>query len=287
MRKNAQIGWDDLIFVLAVAEHGSVSAAARALSVNHATVLRRIAAFEGRQGLRIFDRTSRGYQVSPDRRGLIEAMQSASAALSDVDRLIDAERPRLGAGLRITSTDTIAQLVLPPLVREMARDLGTQIDLAVANAHLDFGRLEAHVTIRPVADLPDDLEGERVGAFAFGVYAVSPDVPGFLGPSGPLARIPVAENWRNLVGDCDVTTDSFLALAELAAAGQGRAPLPTFVAKAWPELQLVDELRGAKPVPVWVASHVDFAKSGRLVRARRFIRERLQGHPAFSETKPQ
>ena len=35
--------WDDLKFVLAVADTGTISAAARLLGVNHATVLRRIA----------------------------------------------------------------------------------------------------------------------------------------------------------------------------------------------------------------------------------------------------
>ena len=40
--------WDDLRFVLAVAETGTVSGAARLLGVNHATVLRRVAAFETR-----------------------------------------------------------------------------------------------------------------------------------------------------------------------------------------------------------------------------------------------
>ena len=51
MSKNAQTNWDDLRVVVAVAEHGSVAAAARVLEVNHATVLRRIAAFEERQRL--------------------------------------------------------------------------------------------------------------------------------------------------------------------------------------------------------------------------------------------
>ena len=41
---SAQMNWDDIRYVIAVADHGSVAAAARALSVNHATVLRRIAA---------------------------------------------------------------------------------------------------------------------------------------------------------------------------------------------------------------------------------------------------
>ena len=46
MREN----WDDLRFVLAVAEEGTVSAAARRLRVNHATVLRRVAAYEAATG---------------------------------------------------------------------------------------------------------------------------------------------------------------------------------------------------------------------------------------------
>lgn len=283
--KNAHVSWDDLIFVLAVAEHGSVSAAARALSVNHATVLRRIAAFESRQGIRIFDRTARGYQVSPDRRGLIEAMQMASAALSGVDQMIDAERPRLGAGLRITSTDTIAHLILPELLKDLAAEVGTQIDLTAANTHLDFGRMEAHITVRPARALPDELDGEQVGQLRFGIYGTA-GADGYLGLSGPLARTPAAARWREMVGDTDLTADSFLVLADLAARGFGKALLPTYVGETRPELQFLGSVRGVKPVPVWVASHVDFAKSGRLVRARRFIRKRLSGHPAFSEPKP-
>ena len=50
-----------------------VAAAARALGVNHATVLRRIAEFETRTGVQMFNRTTRGYQISPDRRAVVEA----------------------------------------------------------------------------------------------------------------------------------------------------------------------------------------------------------------------
>ena len=59
------IRWDDLQYVLAVAEHGSLSAAARALGVNHATVLRRITAFEEDIGLALFDRPPGGGVADP------------------------------------------------------------------------------------------------------------------------------------------------------------------------------------------------------------------------------
>ncbi len=46
MHTPRHIEWDDLRYVLAVAEHGGLAAAARALGVNHTTVLRRVNAFE-------------------------------------------------------------------------------------------------------------------------------------------------------------------------------------------------------------------------------------------------
>ena len=55
--------WDNLRFVLSVANHGSVSAAARALGVNHATVLRRVAAFEEDHGGAVFEKTATGYRI--------------------------------------------------------------------------------------------------------------------------------------------------------------------------------------------------------------------------------
>ena len=46
----AKPNWDDYRYVLSVARLGSVSAAARELGVNHATVLRRVAAVEAHLG---------------------------------------------------------------------------------------------------------------------------------------------------------------------------------------------------------------------------------------------
>ena len=80
--------WDDLRFILAVAETGSVSAAARKLGVNHATVLRRVSAYEERQGIDIFDKTSRGYRVIEDRLRVITAAREVENAIQAVDRAV-------------------------------------------------------------------------------------------------------------------------------------------------------------------------------------------------------
>ena len=57
--------WDDIRFVLAVADTGSLNAAASRLGVTHATVLRRVAAFEQRHGRAIFEHAQSGYKLLP------------------------------------------------------------------------------------------------------------------------------------------------------------------------------------------------------------------------------
>ena len=78
------IDWDDVRYFLAVARGGSVRAAADRLSVNHATVLRRVAQLEERLGARLFDRLPSGYRMTgagEEVLGLAEQMQASSNQL--------------------------------------------------------------------------------------------------------------------------------------------------------------------------------------------------------------
>src|SRR5271156_3840709 len=59
---NAVMDWDHLRFVLAVADAGGMSAAARALRVDTATVARRLDALEAELRCKLFDRSRRGLQ---------------------------------------------------------------------------------------------------------------------------------------------------------------------------------------------------------------------------------
>ena len=80
------IEWDDLGYVLAVAEHGGLAAAARALGVNHTTVLRRVNAFEEAQGLRLFERLPTGYALTAGGEEMLAAARSMSGVVADLER---------------------------------------------------------------------------------------------------------------------------------------------------------------------------------------------------------
>jgi DNA-binding transcriptional LysR family regulator len=65
--------WEDVRYFAALARHGSLSATARALTVNHATVARRLAALEEALGTKLFKRRPSGYELTTAGRSALEA----------------------------------------------------------------------------------------------------------------------------------------------------------------------------------------------------------------------
>lgn len=275
--------WDDLRFVLAVAESGSVSAAARVLGVNHATVLRRIAAFEAHHNAVIFSRTQQGYAVPPDKLRIIEAAREAALAMDTVARMIRGNGARLSGIVRITSTDSLSLIVLPAILAQMqAQADGLRVEILANNAHLDLARLNADISVRPAAKLPDDLRGEMAGQIGFAGYAsASHDTPTWLNLRGTLART-VAADWMNRVqgtNEMSGGADSFLVLREMVAAGMGQSILPCYVGDGDARLRRIADAPHMT-VPIWVASHADLADAPRLRMLRMQLVQALQARSA-------
>lgn len=273
--------WDDLRYVLAVVEEGSVSAAARVLGVNHATVLRRIAAFEAAHGLALFDKTARGYRIPPDRAQVVEAARDVDQAVQRVARLLAGARSPLAGEIRLTSTDSFCQRLLPPILAEIAAEApDLRVSLVSSNLHLDMGRTAADITVRPTDRLPPDLVGECPGQIAFAAYGPAAgsgsDSP-WLNLGGVLARS-VPARWlaanvaAEQIGD---GADSFLTLAEMVALGRGVAFLPSYVGDA--DKRLARAANGAPVLTVnlLVASHTDLAAVPRIALMRQKLAERL------------
>lgn len=267
-----RVNWDDFRFVLAVAETGSVGAAARALGVNHATVLRRISAFEDAQQIEIFARSPQGYAVHPEHLRIVEALREAARAIEGVGRTIRGAGERLTGLLRVTSTDTLCIAVLPGIVarlNEQSPDL--QIDLRAANVVLDLGRLDADLTVRPALRLPDTLVGVVAAQLGFAAYAARGRAEGpWLRMGGVLERSQPAK-WLTETIPPEQSrggADSFPVLRELAAEGLGTAILPCCLGDPDPRLDRLSTALPAMSVPIWVASHTDMSEVPRILLTR-------------------
>ncbi|SDC14240.1 LysR family transcriptional regulator [Ruegeria marina] len=281
-----RLNWDDLRFVLAVAEAQSVAGAARQLGVNHATVLRRIAAFEDSVGTQVFDRTPRGYTLRPDRLRLIAAAREVGQAVGTLRLLADGMDAPLGGHARVTSTDSLCQTVLPEILSEVrGKASELQMSLISTNSHVNLSRLEAELTVRPAPVLPEGLIGETPVEMHFAAYAAPGCADlGWLGFDGTMRR---SRPWLWLEPQIEkhavvASADSFLVLRELAARGVGKAVLPVFVARNDSRLQRLDiALPEDLATPVWVACHEDLADMPRLIRIRKLLCEALEMRAAL------
>ncbi len=276
--------WDDLRFVLAVAETGSVLQAARHLGVNHATVLRRVAAFEERYETILFERTSQGYQLLADRTHIIRAAHAAEVAMQEVHRLASGGRLTLQGTVRVTSTDTLCGVILPRFVAELqAEESNLAITLLRRNTYLDFSREQASLAVRPSVQLLEDMVGEVATELRFAAYASDHGQTNWLGLSGPLARS-VAAKWmdENVPAEqLTIAADSFLTLQAMAALGHGIAVLPCFVGDGDDRLVRLATAMPVITVPLWVAHHVDAIETQQMLAVKKLLLRFLSDHPAI------
>jgi len=271
--------WDDLRFVLAVARAGSLAGAARALKVNHTTVLRRLAAYEARIGARLFERLPSGYVPTAAGETMIGELVAIDTAIHDAERRAAGQDRRITGTVRLSTTDTLMASILPSALGQMrAMHPGITLEVSTANAFAILTRREADVAVRPTTTPSETLIGRRIAGLGYAIYAAPSYLAGFavgaplshhawLGPDGSL-RETVAARWLrvNLRDVAPVAqADSYVALRELAAAGLGVALLPCYLGDMSPGLVRLPraatlDLGSA----LWLLTHEDLRRVARI-----------------------
>lgn len=288
-----RIDWEDLRYVLAVADASSLAAAARALGVNHTTVLRRVNAFEERLGLRLFDRLPGGYALTAGGEELLRSARHMAETVADLERRLAGRDLRLEGTLRIATTDTLMASILPPVLAAFrGKHPGILIEVTTANAFANLSRRDADVAIRPVAQPPETLVGRRVSGVAFAVFA-SPSCPGidlgigadagfsalrWIAPDDSLSGSTVSRWLRAAVPAAGIAlrADSLVGMARMAAAGVGAAPLPCYLGDTTDGLVRVGPPLDGIGSALWVLTHEDLRRTARVGAFTEFAAASLQ-----------
>ncbi|MDQ5834370.1 MAG: LysR family transcriptional regulator [Actinomycetota bacterium] len=100
----------------AVAEHGSFSAAAEALTYSQPAISQQIAALEKRAGSTLVDRTSRGVSLTDAGRALVEHANVVLARLAAAEAELEAIAGVRGGRVRLSSFPTAGASLLPPAI---------------------------------------------------------------------------------------------------------------------------------------------------------------------------
>jgi DNA-binding transcriptional LysR family regulator len=272
--------WDDYRLVLAVAEGGSLVAAARRLGVVQSTAFRRLNALEARFGVRVFERLPGGYVPSAAGRRVIAAAERMAEAADEAERAVTGLDTRLTGTVRVTTADSVAHaLLVEPLAAFLAANPALAVEVTIENRILALTRREADVALRAQRVTEPELVGRKLAAIAWTVYAA----PSYLGRPAPPPPAEFAEH--ALIGwDEAATATPALAWLERAAggkapvyransivnqmraaeAGVGLALLPCFLGDPSPELVRVLPPPAELTRELWIATHRDLRRTARV-----------------------
>lgn len=165
--------WNDLKYLLALAQHGSTLAAARALKVNPSTVQRRLLELERQVGQALVQRDPAGYQLTERGRELVPLAERMAQAAQGVERHVEALRAEATGVLRVTCPEPLAQRITKSqlLDRFHARHPGLRVEWVLSDRYVDIAKGEADIALRSGDTEDSDLVGRKVGDSLWAVYA--------------------------------------------------------------------------------------------------------------------
>ncbi|HVJ43344.1 MAG TPA: LysR family transcriptional regulator [Dongiaceae bacterium] len=281
--------WEDLHHFAVFAREKSLSAAARRLAVDHATVARRIAALESSLDLKLVDRRARAYDLTADGRrvaAIAERMDDDAFALGRAARSLQAG---LDGEVAVSAPPALAcSLIAARLGRLRAAHPRLTLRLIGEKRAASLSRREADLAVRLSRPTEGGLITRKIGSLAFALYA-TPDhlaaAPAaghsFIAGDRDFDELPQQRWVKAVAGDRPVVLQANDQLSQLAAAkaGIGVAALPVYLGDAEPGLQRI----AAKPATIsrdiWLVVHRDLQKSPPVRAVMDFLTDCMESLP--------
>src|SRR5689334_1736213 len=161
--------WDNLKFFLALAESGSLSRASERLRVDHSTVARRIEMLEQDLGVRVVERLSRSYRLTPEGEQVRDRAREIEERIAELARFASSTG-QLSRVVRVSAPPTLSQFLVPRLLPLQGEHPGLRIELLGEARQVSLSKGEADLVIRAVRPAEKGLVARKLAVVAFGLY---------------------------------------------------------------------------------------------------------------------
>lgn len=281
--------WNDVHIFLALIRAGSVRGAGKKLGISHATVARRIDAFEKRLSVSLFNRLNTGYELTKAGEDMIEAAENVESELHSIQRKLVGQDKKLAGTIRVTSTEMVAsQLLLPELSGFMELYPHIKVEMIETYATLNLSRREADIALRISKQPPDDLIARGLTAISVAEYASKAYIEkhDLEDPrsASRISRVNVeaapAEYKNSQYGNLPLKGyfSTFRLLMEAAKHDVGIAKLPCFVADKEEKLVRISNKSLVEGFHIWLLRHPDTRATSRLRVFSEFIVDCISKH---------
>jgi len=276
-----------------VADHGSFSAAAEALSYTQSAISQQIAALEREAGALLVTRGSRGIRLTEAGETLVKHADAILTRLADAEAELEAIAGLRGGRLRLAAFPTVGATLMPLAIATF-RKRHPDIELNVKQLEpeesipmLKAGDLDIALTIEP-SGLSDDYTESIDTTFLMDdpMYAVLPVGHKLRAKAKLRLKDLSKESWINTTQSCscadmvrsaciragfdpEVTfeSDDYLAIQGLVAAGVGVALIPSLALTTVRDDIVIRELGSETPVRKISAATLSGAQRSAAARA--------------------
>jgi DNA-binding transcriptional LysR family regulator len=170
-KRTIDLDWEDLRYFVALVRYGSLSATARALRVNHATVARRVTSLETALGRALFERRADGYLLTAEGKAVLDEANAMDEAALSVLRRLDTSTELSGL-VRLTAARVLAEgFLIERLSGLHERYPGLDLELIGDARVMSLARREADMALRLGTPKDSELVARRMGKIVFGLYA--------------------------------------------------------------------------------------------------------------------
>ena len=288
--------WDEVRTAYQVARKGTVSGAAQALGVHHATVIRHVDSLEAKLGAKLFQRHARGYTPTEAGQDLLKVAQSTDDQLSQLANRIKGRGDAVTGELIVTSLAVLAPLLSPALAafREEHPELTVKFLTDERLFRLEYG--EAHVAIR--AGNPPDQPDNVVQKFYlqdFALYASKAYIAKhgrpesledvgdhvFIGSAEETPRAPFFAWMRSHIPERNVgyQINQITAARPAVVAGLGIGFSTTWMEAEEEGVEMVFAPRPEWNSQLWLVTHVDLHRTAKVQTFVRFLKDWSQRWP--------
>ncbi len=148
----------------AVAEHGSLSAAARALGLSQPTVGRHIEALEAQLGVKLFERSVSGFTPTELGMRAYEPVRKAAGAIAEAELFAAGASGALEGSVRITASVVTSHYTLPKILTQLRSEYPLiALELVPTDSAENLLMREADIAVRMFRPTQLDLIARKLG----------------------------------------------------------------------------------------------------------------------------
>lgn len=295
MAKTQLTDWSLIQSFLAVAQHGSLSAAARHLDRSQPTLGRHIQMLEAELDQQLFERHPRGLQLSSAGVALLPMAREMEQQMYRLSLQAAGQSEDLNGTVRITASVFASHYLLPPILAEIRQaEPGIELELVPTDASENLLYRQADIALRMYRPSQLDVITQHIADLPLGIFAAktylerrgrpttleafwSHDLIGY-DSNDLIIRTMRDMGWQVGRTNFAMRCDNQATYWELVRSGCGIGFCQSDVARRDDSVEEINIGVEIPPLPAWLTAHAAMRETPRIRRVWALLAEGLKNH---------